>query len=240
MNRVVSTVMMMALTASLAQAQTSASGNAQGQATGTALPKNPLTGAPTEAQASLIENTSMDATLKNDIQAKAAKTSAKTRARAEAKLDATSKEVDTQADQNESKVADRLSAEFGMTADELMAEKSSSGASWGGLMIAHTLSSNTTTAATAADLLTMHQDGMGWGEIAAGLGLNLGEAVSAVQSEGKVAAGTVKADGKIAIAHGPGAKAGLGLGVKTNTTAQAGGAKIGTSTAASAGVKIKP
>ena len=238
MNRVVSTLMMMALAASVAQAETGAGGSAQGQSTGSAEIKNPLTGAPTEAQASLIENTSADATLKKEIEAKAAKTSAKTRARAETKLDATSKEVDAQADQDEPKVADRLSSEFGMTAEELTAQKSEAGASWGGLMIAHTLSANTNTTVSAADLLTMHQDGMGWGEIAAGLGLNLGEAVSAVQSEGKVAAGTVKADGKVAIAHGPGAKAGLGLGASGATHAT--GAKVGATAGVSAGVKIKP
>src|SRR5436190_16728096 len=232
MNRVVSTLMMMALAASVAQAETGAGGSAQGQSTGSAEIKNPLTGAPTEAQASLIENTSADATLKKEIEAQAAKTSAKTRARAETKLDATSKEVDAQADQDEPKVADRLSSEFGMTAEELTAQKSEAGASWGGLVIAHTLSANSSTTATVADLLTMHQDGMGWGEIAAGLGLNLGEAVSAVQSEGKVAAGTVKADGKVAIAHGPGAKAGLGLGASGATHATA---KVGATAGVSAG-----
>ena len=86
----------------------------------------------------------------------------------------------------------------------------------------------------------MQKTGMGWGEIAAGLGLNLGETVSAVQSEGKVAGGTVKADGKIAVAHGEGAKAGLGLGVKTNAATQAGGAKVGATAGVGAGVKIKP
>jgi hypothetical protein len=232
--------MMMALAASVAQAQTGAGGSTQSQSTGAAEIKNPLTGAPTEAQASLIENNSADATLKKDIEAKAAKTSAKTRARAEAKLEVTSKEVDTQADQAESKVADRLSAEFGMTAEELMSEKSSTGASWGALMIAHTLSANTTTAVTAADLLAMHQDGMGWGEIAAGLGLNLGEVVSAVQTEGKVADGTVKADGKVAIAHGPGSKAGLGVGATANSATHAGGAKVGATAGVSGGIKIKP
>lgn len=238
MNRVVSTLMMLALTASVAQAQTGAGGSTQSQSTGSAEIKNPLTGAPTEAQASLIENNSADATMKKDIEAKAAKTSAKTRARAETKLDATSKEVDAQADQAEPKVADRLSSEFGMTAEELISEKSSTGASWGALMIAHTLAANTNTAVTADDLLAMHQDGMGWGEIAAGLGLNLGEAVSAVQSEGKVAAGTVKADGKVAVAHGPGAKAGLGIGASSATHAST--TKVGATAGVNAGVKVKP
>jgi hypothetical protein len=242
MNRIVSAMMMMALTASLAEAQSGASGSSSGQATVSVAAKGAKdASAATEAQASLVENAAVDpAALRQQIESKAAKTSAKARARAEARLEATSKAVDAEADQGESKVAGRLATEFDMTSDDLMAEKSSTGASWGGLMIAHTLAANTKTSVTAPELISMHEGGMGWGQIAAGLGLNLGEAVSAVQSEGKVAGGTLKADGKIAVAHGEGAKAGLGLGVKTNAATQAGGAKVGATAGVGAGIKIKP
>lgn len=238
MNRIVSAMMMMALTASLAEAQSSASGSSSGQATVSGATKD--ASATTEAQASLVENAAVDpAALRQQIETKAEKTSAKARARAEAKLEATSKAVDAEANQAESKVADRLATEFGMTSEALMAEKSSTGASWGGLMIAHTLAANSNTSVTAAELTSMQQGGMGWGQIAAGLGLNLGEVVSAVQSEGKVASGTLKADGKVAVAHGEGAKAGLGLGVKTSAATQT-GAKVGATAGVGAGVKIKP
>jgi hypothetical protein len=233
MNRIVSAMVMMALSASLAQAQSSAGAAAQGQGQGNAAIQGANAG--TDAQASLVENTSTDAgALKKQLETKAQKVSAKSRARADAKIEATSKTVDTEASQGETKVADRLSTEFGMTADALEAEKASTGASWGNLMIAHTLAANATSGATVADLIAMKQGGMGWGQIAAGLGLNLGEVISAVASEGRVASGTLKADGKVAVAHGEGAKAGLGLGVKS------GGAKVGATAGVGAGVKIKP
>jgi hypothetical protein len=239
MNRIVGTLMMVALMASLAEAQSTASSNTQTQAAGSGVVNG--AGASGDAQASLVENASVDpSALRKQIETKAEKVSAKSRARAEAKIDATAKEVDAEGEQGEAKVASRLAAEFGMTSDDLIAEKNATGASWGGLMIAHTLAANTTTSVTVADLVTMHEDGMGWGQIAAGLGLNLGEAVSAVQAEGKVASGTLKADGKVAVAHGLGAKAGLGLGVKANTASQAGGAKVGATAGVGAGIKIKP
>ena len=239
MNRILSAMVMMALAATLAEAQSSAGAATQSQSNGNAAVQG--ANAATEAQASLVENSSVDmGELKKEIATKAQKTPAKARATAEAKLDATSKAVDTQADQAESQVADRLSTEFGMTAEALAAEKTSSGASWGGLMIAHTLAANSKTTVAATDLVAMQQGGMGWGQIAAGLGLNLGEVVSAVASEGRVAAGTLKADGKVAVAHGEGAKAGLGLGVKTNAATHAGGAKVGATAGVGAGIKIKP
>ena len=237
MNRILSAMAMMALTASLAQAQSSAGSATQSQTSGNAAVQG--ASAATETQASLVENSAVDVgELKKEITTKAAKTSAKARTRADAKLDATAKTVDTEANQGESKVADRLGTEFGMTADAIQAEKTSTGASWGNLMIAHTLAANASTTVAVADLIAMQQGGMGWGQIAAGLGLNLGEVISAVASEGRVASGTLKADGKVAVAHGEGAKAGLGLGVKSG--AAAGGAKVGATAGVGAGVKIKP
>jgi len=241
MNRIVGTLMMVALMASLAEAQSTASTNAQTQAAGSGVVNG--AGASGDAQASLVENASVDpSALRKQIEAKAEKVSAKARARAEAKLEATAKEVDAEAEaaQGDSKIAGRLATEFGMSTDDLIAEKDATGASWGGLMIAHTLDANTATDVTVADLVAMHEGGMGWGEIAAGLGLNLGEAVSAVQAEGKVASGTLKADGKVAVAHGLGAKAGVGLGVKANAASQASGAKVGATAGVGAGIKIKP
>src|SRR5262249_42901742 len=71
-------------------------------------------------------------------------------------------------------------------------------ASWGAVMIANTLVASASvdkTPVTAAQLFQLRSEGMGWGKIAAGLGFNLGSAVSAAQSEGRVAAGQTKPDG---------------------------------------------
>ena len=237
MNRVVSTMMMMALTASLAHAQSSTDASTQGQAAGNANGNGAAVSTDAQTQASLVENSSADAAaLQKQIEAKGEKVSAKARARADAKLETTTKEVDAAAAQGESKVAGRLATEFGMTSDALMAEKSSTGASWGGLMIAHTLAANATTSTTVASLLSMHQGGMGWGQIAAGMGLNLGEVISAVKAEGKVAGGEAKADGKVAVIHGQGAKAGLGLGAKSGVA----GGKVNATAGVGAGIKVKP
>jgi hypothetical protein len=86
----------------------------------------------------------------------------------------------------------------------------------------------------------MKHDGMGWGQIAAGLDLNLGSVVSAVKAEGRVASGVGRPDGKIAPMRGLGARvgvaggnAGLHAGVG-HGAAGAAGAGVGV------GVKIKP
>jgi len=239
MNHIVGTLMMMALAASLAEAQSSAGGSAQGQAAGSAVANG--AGASGNAQVTLAASASADASaLKDRIETKAAKTSARARAKAEAKLEATADQVDAEAKDSEAKVARRLSAEFDMTTDALIDQKSTLEASWGDLMIAHTLDASTRTDVTVDQLVTMHEDGMGWGDIAAGLGLDLGEVVSAVRTEAKVAGGQLAADGKVAVAHASGAQVGAGAGLKTSAATQAGGAKVDASAGVGLGVKIKP
>jgi len=127
----------------------------------------------------------------------------------EAKLDATKSTVDKEAaTKGDKTVADRLSKEFGMTSDALTAEKTQFSTGWGDLMIAHTLLANAGDKVTMDQLFQMHTaDGMGWGQIAHGLGLNLGSTVSAVKSQGAVATGKSKADGKVATIHAGGESA---------------------------------
>ena len=150
----------------------------------------------------------------------------------------TAKHVDGEATPDEQKVSSRLATEFGMTGEALVAEKNDLGASWGQLMIAHTLMANSKTEIATKELVDMHQQGMGWGKIAAGLGLKLGEVVSAVNAESRVASGLAKADGKVAVIHGEGAKVGLGLAAKAG--AQGGKEKIGANVGVETGVKVKP
>src|SRR5207244_1169896 len=119
--------------------------------------------------------------------------SAAARAKAEARLEASAKRADDEAKATgDAKVAARLATEFGMTAEALMAEKNDLSTSWGQLMIAHSLAANSKTDLTVAQLIQLRGE-MGWGQIAAGLGLKLGETVSAVRAESKVATGTATA-----------------------------------------------
>ena len=135
------------------------------------------------------------------VKEKGMKASAKERADVEKKLDATEKDIETEATKGEPDVASRLAAEFGVTADALTAEKSQYSRGWGELVVVHTLMANAKTDATIADLFTMRAHGMGWGAIAAGLDLKLGDVVSAVKSEQRVASGMEKGDGKAATIH---------------------------------------
>ena len=129
------------------------------------------------------------------------KASAKERADVENKLDDVEKQIEAEASKGEPAVAGRIAADLGVTADALTAEKSQYGRGWGELTVAHTLMANAKTDATIADLFAMRSQGLGWGVIAAGMDLKLGEVVSAVRSEQRVAAGLDKGDGKPATIH---------------------------------------
>ena len=88
---------------------------------------------------------------------------------------------------------------------------------------------------TAQQLLQLKSDGMGWGQIAAGLGFDLGSAMRAVSTEGHVAMGTSRASGKVAVIHGEGARAGM----ETKAGLNAGMHGKGVSASAGAGVGVK-
>ena len=104
---------------------------------------------------------------------------------------------DKAAKDGDATVAGRLASDFGVSSDALMAEKTKYNVGWGDLMIAHTLGSNTLTGVTVDEILMMRTtDAMGWGGIASGLDLKLGNVVSGVKSEAKVATGASRADGK--------------------------------------------
>jgi hypothetical protein len=221
--------------AGLANAQ---AGEVRGSASGAA--QGTVQSTPSDASAQAAASARADAStqtdivkLGNEIRAKGARVSAKARSRAEATMSATAKKVDAEAAKGESRLAARLAAEFDATTQGMLDEKASLGASWGELMIAHTLAANSKQDVTAAQLLMIQHDGMGWGQISAGLGLNLGQTVSAVRSEGRVAMGSIKADGKVAAIHGEGARVGLGT-----TTGLTVGATRGVGAGVNAGVNV--
>ncbi|HZE20223.1 MAG TPA: hypothetical protein VE402_08890 [Candidatus Angelobacter sp.] len=158
----------------------------------------------------------------------------KARDTVEKKLAEISTEIDAEASaKGDAVVADRVAAEFGMTSEALSAEQNSLNTGWGDLVIAHTLLANAKTPLTAEHLYSLHRSGYGWGQIAYGLNLRLGEVAAAVKSEGGVATGFAKADGKAAMIH-----SGTRVGAGTKTTTGAGKTTVGASSGIGVGVKL--
>jgi len=172
------------------------------------------------------------------VKERGTKASAKERADVEKKLDEVEKEIETESTKGEPAVAERLAAEFGVTADALTAEKSQYGRGWGELTVAHTLLSNAKTDATLTDIFALRSQGMGWGAIAAGLDLKLGEVVSAVKSEQRVAVGLDKGDGKPAVIHGLADASAKAKPEKVSGKAAVKGQVKGTEAAAGAGAGV--
>ena len=169
------------------------------------------------------------------VRARGKSAPAKTRAAVEKKLDQISGEVNASASAKGKEVAaGRVAPEFGMTGEALLAEETQFNTSLGQLVIAHTLLANAKTSVTLEQLFSMRHDGMGWGQIAHGLDLRLGDVVSAVRSESNVAEGTARADGKAAMIHSAahaGSRGGMGAAV------HAGHAGVGAAGHAGMGVK---
>ena len=146
--------------------------------------------------------------LRQEVMERASKLASRARAKADASMEAAAHKVDAAAEnQGEQKIEARLAAVFGISQQALAEEHQSLDASWGNLMIAHTLSSNLKSELSVTQLMELKQEGMGWGQIAAGLGLNLGSCVSGVNAENRVATGLATADGQAAAIHGEGARA---------------------------------
>ena len=115
----------------------------------------------------------------------------------EKQLLTSSKRVDTEAAKmGEIPVRDRLAAEFGMEPENLAAQREHFGMGWGELMMAHTLVANSNGELTIEQIDALRKEGLGWGELAHGLGLNTTGFVTAVKNEVSVARGTAKPDGK--------------------------------------------
>jgi len=119
------------------------------------------------------------------------------RSAADLYLAARARDID-RASVGETRVARFLGVEFGMSEEAIIAEKKDLGASWGNLTIAHTLAASDAQGMSVAQVLFLHDRGMGWGQIAAGLRFRLDDAAGAVNAESRVARGLEKADGKTA------------------------------------------
>ena len=125
------------------------------------------------------------------------------RASADRNLTAAARDID-RASVGETRVAKFLADEFGMSVEEILAEKRVLRTSWGNLAIAHTLAASDKQGMTVAQVLQLHDRGMGWGQIATGLRYNLDDAVRAVQVERYVAMGRARADGRMTQISGDG------------------------------------
>ena len=175
-----------------------------------------------------------EATLK-ESRARGKSAPAKTRAAVEKKLDQISGEVDANASaKGKEGAAGRIAPEFGMTGEALLAEETQFNTSLGQLVIAHSLLANAKTPVTLEQLFSMRHDGMGWGQIAHGLDLRLGDVVSAVRSESRVADGTAKGNGKPPLIH-----SGAHVGAHTGTGAAVHAGHTGAGAAGNAGVGVK-
>ena len=138
------------------------------------------------------------------VRACGAGVSADARAGAEVVLGASAKRVDDAAMKTAPLIAARLALEFGTTLRALTDERARLGATWSEIAIAHTLAASLQSTVAAAQLVELHQGGVGWGLLAAGLGLDLSDVVNAVRAECRVATGWLPADGHVVQIRGDG------------------------------------
>jgi hypothetical protein len=125
------------------------------------------------------------------------------RVSADRKLAAAARDID-RASVGETRVASFLGAEFAMSAAAILTERRDLRASWGNLTIAHTLAASDKQGMTVAQVLLLHDRGMGWGQVAAGLRFRLDDAIRAVDVESRVARGRAKGDGRMIRIEGDG------------------------------------
>lgn len=208
-------------------------------ATTTPPPADPAAQANTAVGTQANANAQANAEVLANVRKTGATADAKVRDKFDADVTAAAKQVETDAaTAGDVKIAERLGTEFGMTPDALVAERNELGTSWGQLMIAHTLMANTTSGLTARQLFDLRTEGMGWGQIAHGMGLKLGSAVTAVKGEARVARGLEKADGKVSTIQGPGSRAGADAAAKAATKASIKADAAGTRAKVGAGADV--
>jgi hypothetical protein len=198
---------------------------------------------PIDAQGNLQAATSTDAGANadaslNPIRERAKKASVKMCATVQKQLGEISRQIDAEVNEKgDVVVAGRVAPEFGVTPEAMTAEQTQFDAGMGEIVIAHTLMANSKTSVTAEQLFQLHKEGLGWGQIAHGLNLRLGDLNTAMNSELNVASGRAKADGKVAMIHSDtrvatSTKAGAKAGV------QAGSSQAGTASSAGVGLKV--
>ena len=168
------------------------------------------------------------------VRARAAKAKLGRTEEAEKQVETAAQEVQAEASaKGDAAVASRLATRFGVTADDLLAERSKFNAGWGELLIANTLVASSKTGLAVDQVFQLRGEGMGWGQIAHGMGLKLGDVASAARSEGRVAKGLADAPGhrdRTGAEHGHSSVGvGLGAGGASHTKAAAGSQATGAS-----------
>jgi hypothetical protein len=124
----------------------------------------------------------------NRIRARAGAMDPKEKETSEKSLKETAADVDAATKGKEKvEVAGRLAAQFGGIPELYLGEHDRLKSGWGELAIAHTLLANAKTVVTIDQLYDLRQEGIGWGQIAHGLDLSVGEFVRMAQSNGKSA-----------------------------------------------------
>lgn len=168
--------------------------------TGADRPASAATNPATAADSSTAALRRLEATLRTC----GASVSAEARAGADVVVAANARRVDDVALRSTPLIAERLAHEFGTTSRALTDERSRLGASWSELVIAHTLAANLPSLVSPSLLVELHRDGIGWGLMAAGFGLDLSDVVNAVRIECRVASGLLPADGRVVEIRGEG------------------------------------
>jgi hypothetical protein len=170
----------------------------------------------------------------NPIRERARKASTKACAAVQKQLGEISRQINAEANEKgDVIVAGRMAPEFGMTPEAMTAEQGRFNTGMGEIVIAHTLMSNSSTAVTAEQLFQLHQEGLGWGQIAHGLNLRISELGTAVSSEQNVALGRTKADGKVAMIHSD-----TRVASSTKAGMQTGSTHAGAASSAGVGLKV--
>lgn len=84
-------------------------------------------------------------------------------------------------------IAGRLAAEYGGIPELYLGEKERLKTGWGDLSIAHAILQSAKTTVTIDQLYDLRQEGLGWGQIAHGLDLNVGEFVKTASAKSRSA-----------------------------------------------------
>jgi hypothetical protein len=92
----------------------------------------------------------------------------------------------------QAKIATKLASGFGITIDALLDVKSDRGFSWGELVVARTLLSDSKRTISIDDLGSLRAEGFTWGALAYALGFHLEDLEDAIRAQGRIATGLSK------------------------------------------------
>jgi hypothetical protein len=193
----------------------------------TTTPASSDVSTPKSTPAAQLSSKASATTTQTDIQklrvlmAQSPKISAALLTRADTKMQTSVRLFDRNAEKlGDAWVAAWLASRLGKSPKALTREHNKLHTSWGQLMIAHRLAASCGNPwVTPGLLLQMKANGMGWGRIAAGLGLRLGSCVKSVGVEARVANGFTRAGARGAqmrvggVRGGMSARVGLGAGM---------------------------